>query len=152
MARRLCVGCVLLVVLTVGCTRHSGADPAPTACTDGTAGSRIAAIQAALRRAPAPVRLSDGTRISDCLAGDADSGDLQNVGLMLLTLTQRLVDGKQDHRSLLELGYLVGAVQRGATRSQVDGEIERRIDQEVTDAEARSSAFRRGQRAGRANG
>lgn len=152
MVRSLCACCIALVVLTVGCSRHSGTDPAPSACTDGTAGSRVAAIRVALRRAPAPVRLADGTRISDCLAGDADSGDLQNVGLMLLTLTQRLAGGKQDDRSLLELGYVVGAVHRGVTRSQVDGEIERRIDQEITDAEARSPAFRRGERAGRANG
>ena len=151
-ARRLCVGCALLVILTVGCSRHSGTDPVPTACTDGTAGSRIAAMRAALRHAPAPVRLADGTRISDCLAGDADSGDLQNVGLMLLTLTQELTKGKPDQRSLLELGYVVGAVHRGVAHSQVDGEIERRIDQEITDTEARSAAFRRGQRAGRANG
>lgn len=152
MARRLCVGCVVFVILTVGCSRHSGTDPLPTACTDGTAGSRIAAIRAALKHAPATVRLADGTRISDCLAGDADSGDLQNVGLMLLTLTQQLSGGRQDGRSLLELGYVVGAVHRGVTRSQVDGEIERRIDQEITDTDARSPDFRRGQRAGRANG
>ena len=98
------------------------------------------------------MRLADGTRISDCLAHDAGSGDIQNVGLMLLTLTQRLVDGTQDRRSLLELGYVVGAVHRGVAHSQVDGEIGRRIDQEITDAEAHSPAFTQGERAGRANG
>lgn len=112
----------------------------------------MAAIRAALRSAPSPVRLSDGTRISDCLAHDADSGDIQNVGLMLLTLTQRLAGGKQDQRSLLELGYVVGAVHRGVANSQVDGEIGRRIDQEITEAQTRSAAFRQGERAGRANG
>lgn len=152
MSRSLCACCIALVILTVGCSRHSGSDPAPAACTDGTAASRVTAIRAALRNAPSPVRLSDGTRISDCLAHDADSGDIQNVGLMLLTLTQHLVDGKQDGRSLLELGYVVGAVHRGVAHSQVDGEIGRRIDQEISAAETRSAAFRQGERAGRANG
>lgn len=109
-------------------------------------------MRAALRKAPSPVRLADGTSISDCLAGDADSGDIQNVGLMLLRLTQRLVEGSQDQRSLLELGYLVGAVHRGVSRSQVDDEVERRVDQEVTVQESHSPAFTRGERAGRATG
>lgn len=152
MARSLCVGCIALAVLTAACSRHSTADPAPTACTDGSAGARVAALRTALEKAPAPVRLRDGTRISDCLAHDADSGDVQNVGLMLLTLTQQLADGRQDSRTLVELGYLVGAVHRGATHAQVDGEIERRIDQELGAVNTRSPAFREGERAGRASG
>jgi hypothetical protein len=114
----------------------------------------VASVRSALARAPAPVRLADGTSISDCLAQDADSGDIQNVGSMLLTVTQQLVDsGPRDQRALLELGYLDGAVHRGAAHAQgVDSEIERRIDQELGPAQVSTPAFRRGERAGNANG
>jgi hypothetical protein len=126
---------------------------APAACTDGSASARVASLRAALAHAPAPVRLGDGTSISDCLAHDADSGDIENVGSMLLTVTQQLVDsGVHNQRTLLELGYLVGAVHRGVTHSQVDAEIERRIDQELATVNTHSPAFARGERAGRANG
>jgi hypothetical protein len=125
--RTLCVGCVFLVVVASGCSRTSGSESAPAACTDGSPVARVAALRSALTHAPAPVRLQDGTSISDCLAHDADSGDIQNVGSMLLTVTQQLVDsGAKDDRTLLELGYLAGAVHRGALHAQgVDGEIER---------------------------
>jgi hypothetical protein len=100
------------------------------------------------------VRLADGTSISDCLSHDADSGDIQNVGSMLLTVTQQLVDsGTGDQRALLELGYLTGAVHRGAAHAQgVDDEIERRIEQELGPAQIGAPAFKRGERAGTANG
>jgi hypothetical protein len=73
---------------------------------------------------------------------------------MLLTVTQQLTDsGARDSRTLLELGYLAGAVHRGAARAQgVDNEIERRIDQELGVVDTRAPAFARGERAGRASG
>ena len=152
-ARTLCVGCVFLALFALGCSRRTGSDKSPAACTDGSPSTRVAAIRAALRHAPAPVRLGDGTSISDCLAHDADSGDLQNVGSMLLMVTQQLVDsGARSDRTLLELGYLSGAVHRGASHAQVDAEIERRIDQEIGAVDTSSPAFLRGERAGRANG
>jgi hypothetical protein len=151
-ARRLCVGCIALVALTAACARHTGSDSSPAACTDGSAAARVASLRAALAKAPAPVHLADGTSISDCLAHDADSGDIQNVGAMLLTLTQQLVDGGHGRRSQVELGYLAGAVHRGAAHSQVDGEIERRIDQELEAVNTSSPAYQRGERAGRISG
>jgi hypothetical protein len=153
-ARALFVGCVFLAVLAAGCSRSSGTASAPAACTSGSPSARVAALRLALARAPAPVRLGDGTSISDCLAHDVGSGDLQNVGSMLLTVTQQLTDsGARDSRTLLELGYLAGAVHRGAARAQgVDNEIERRIDQELGVVDTRAPAFARGERAGRASG
>ncbi|HEY2604040.1 MAG TPA: hypothetical protein VGI67_20950 [Thermoleophilaceae bacterium] len=154
--RTLCAGCVLLAVLTAGCSRHTGSESAPAACTDGSPATRVATLRAALAHAPAPVRLGDGTSISDCLAHDADSGDIQNVGSMLLSVTQQIVDsarGPQDAKALLELGYLAGAVRRGAAHAQgVDGEIERRIDQELETVDTAAPSFARGERAGRASG
>jgi hypothetical protein len=151
--RTLCVGCVFLALLALGCSRHGGSDPTPAACTDGSPSSRVAAVRAALAHAPAAVRLGDGTSISDCLAHDADSGDIENVGSMLLTVTQQLADSAPHNpRTLLELGYLIGAVRRGVAHSQVDSEIARRIDQELGTVDTHSPAFRRGEQAGRANG
>lgn len=154
-ARRLCVGCIVFVVLAAGCSRHSGSDKPPAACTDGSVAARTASLRSALRNAPAPVRLGDGTSISDCLAHDADSGDIENVGSMLLTLTQQLADSihsSTQRDALLQLGYLVGAVHRGAAHAQVDAEIVRRIDQELGPVETGSPAFNQGERAGRSSG
>jgi len=153
-ARTLCVGCVFLALVAVGCSRSSGSESAPSACTDGSPSARVASLRSALAHAPAPVRLGDGTSISDCLAHDADSGDLQNVGSMLITVTQQLADsGARDPQTLVELGYLAGAVHRGAARAQgVDTEIERRIAQELGAINTRAPAFARGERAGRAGG
>jgi hypothetical protein len=137
-------------VLAAGCGRTMGSDSAPVACTGGSPGTRVSSLKAALAHAPAPVRLQDGTSISDCLAHDAGSGDIQEVGSMLLTVTQNLVDGGAN---LVQLGYLSGAVHRGAAKAQgVDGEIERRIDQELSAVNQADPAFQRGERAGRANG
>jgi hypothetical protein len=150
------IALILASMFLVGCGRRSGPDRAPAACTSGSASARVASLRAALGRAPAPVRLRDGTSISDCLAHDADSGDLQNVGSMLLTVTQQVMasaHGRRDARVLLQLGYLSGAVHRGAARAQgVDHEIERRIDQELGLVDTGSPAFRRGERAGRTSG
>jgi hypothetical protein len=152
-ARTLCVGCVFLGLLALGCSRTTGSDSSPTACVSGSSTGRVTAFRAALADAPSPVRLKDGTSIADCLAHDADSGDLENVGSMLLTVTQQLVDGgAHDSRTLLQIGYLSGAVQRGAAHSQVDAEIERRIEQEIGAVNTHAPAFVRGERAGRAHG
>lgn len=152
-ARTLCVGCVFACLVALGCSRTSGSDSAPSSCVSGSPTGRVAAFRAALASAPRPVRLGDGTSIADCLSHDADSGDLQNVGSMLLTITQQLVDsGAHDSRTLVQIGYLSGAVQRGAAHSQVDGEIERRIDQEIGAVDTHAPAFLRGRRAGRAHG
>ena len=114
------------------------------------------ALRAALAHAPAPVRFGDGTSISDCLAHDSDSGDIQTVGAMLLTVTQQVVDsasGRHDARALLQLGYIAGAVHRGVAGAQgVNGEIERRIQQELETVDTAAPAFKRGEKAGRASG
>jgi hypothetical protein len=152
-ARGLVAALVVAGALVAGCGRSSGLDSAPAACTGGSPVGRVSSFTTALQRAPAPVRLSDGTSISDCLAHDADSGDIQNVGSMLLTITQKLADAPGSNATLVQLGYLSGAVHAGAQKAQgVDSELERRIDQELDAVDRSSPAFRRGERAGRANG
>lgn len=144
---------VVAGLLLAGCGRSSGLENAPASCTDGSPVARVSSFKAALENAPAPVRLSDGTSIADCLAHDAGSGDIQNVGSMLLTITQNLVDAPASKATLLQLGYLSGAVHLGASKAQgVDSEIERRIQQELETVDRADPAFQRGERAGRANG
>lgn len=147
---------LLLVTPLASCSRTSGSEKVPSACIDGEPSARVAALRSALARAPGQVAFKDGTKISDCLAHDADSGDIQDVGSMLLTVTQQVMrsaNGPRDSRALVELGYLAGAVHRGAAKAQgVDGEIERRIQQEMTTVDTGSAAFTRGERAGRSGG
>lgn len=147
---------ILAATLSAGCGRTSGLENAPAACTGGSASGRVAALRTALARAPAPVRFEDGTSISDCLAHDSASGDIQTVGAMLLTVTQQVVDsesGRHDTHALLELGYMAGAVHRGTAGAQgVNGEIERRIAQELDAVDTAAPAFKRGEKAGRASG
>jgi hypothetical protein len=150
--------CVFGVValLVAACGRQSGLDHAPGVCVNGLASERVADIRAALAKAPGPVTLSGGTRISDCLAHDASSGDIQTVGSTLLSVTQDLVDASRRRRSdvaLTQLGYLIGAAHRGAAGAQgVADEVVRRLDQELQDVDVNAPAYRAGQRAGRAGG
>jgi hypothetical protein len=144
---------VIAGLSAAGCGRSSGLENAPASCTDGSPVARVSSFKAALRSAPEPVRLSDGTSIADCLSHDADSGDIQNVGSMLLTITQNLVDAPASKATLVQLGYISGAVHLGASKAQgVDAEIERRIQQELDTVDRADPAFKQGERAGRANG
>jgi len=147
-------GVIALVV--AACSRHSGLDKAPAACVGGLASDRVASLRAALAKAPGPVTLSDGTRISDCLAHDSSSGDIQTVGSTLIAVAQDLADASQRRRSdfaLTELGYLIGAAHRGASHAQgVADEVVRRLDQELQNVDVNAPAYRAGEQAGRAGG
>ena len=132
---------ILAVLVVGGCARDDEAD-LPAAC-----GSEAAAFVEALSAAPAPVRLQ-GVRISDCLAKDASQGDVQLVGEQLLSAAQRL----GENRRTVALGYLVGALRRGAERSQgIHLELLRRVEQEALPL-LRTPGFARGERAGRSSG
>jgi hypothetical protein len=154
----MCAACIFAVMLVVGagCARHSGLDHAPAACIGGVPSDRVAELRAALAKAPGAVALPDGTRISDCLAHDSGSGDIQTVGATLLTVTEDLAGATGRRRSdvaLTELGYLIGAAHRGAAGAQgVADELVRRLDQELLDVDVHSAAYRTGERAGRAGG
>jgi hypothetical protein len=132
---------ILLVLAAVGCARDDGAAELPSACA-----SEPAVFLDALAAAPGPVRL-DGVAISECLASDASVGDVQLVGSALLDTAQRL----GEERRALPLGYLVGALRRGAEHSQVHLELVRRVEQEALGVRA-APGFERGLRAGRSSG
>ena len=72
----------------------------------------------ALAAAPGDVRLADGTAISDCLVDEQSTGALQTVGRSLVgaatELNREALRTSEPH-SYAELGYLEGAVERGAS-------------------------------------
>lgn len=144
------------IALAGGCARHTGADRAPAACTSGSAQERMRDLRGALTHAPGPVALRGGTRISSCIAHVSDTADLQNVGATLLSATQNLADsarGRRPGRALTQLGYLIGAVQRGASQARgLDDDLLRRLEQELSGVDTQAPPYRLAERAGRATG
>jgi hypothetical protein len=117
------------------------------------------AIEHALARAPAPVRLTTGTRLSECVANARSDSDLQSAGLVLTRAADDLSAAAKrgDARAALRLGYLVGATQRGAARTGgIHAELQRRIERAAAFLEAGgprvTAAVERGRRAGEASG
>jgi hypothetical protein len=102
----------------------SAKPPLPAACQTSPAG-----LESALTHAPGPVRLPDGTAISTCVdrAGDAA---LQQVGTLLSSSADQLAARALTSPKLaLDLGYLVGAVRRGAAHSNgLTSQLQQRIE------------------------
>src|SRR5919206_1066474 len=89
------------------------------------------AIERALARAPAPVTLGSGTRLSECVSRARSDGDLQTTGLVLTRAADHLAGRAQhgDADAALDLGYLVGAARRGAARTNgIHAELARRVE------------------------
>jgi hypothetical protein len=136
------IACIAVIgVLLAGCGGDKS-ESVPAACTEGPA-----AVVGALAKAPAPVTI-DGTPISHCFNRDASGDDVQVVGTILLAAAQQLSDEGRP----LELGYLVGAARRGAKRNGLGAEIVRRLEAEASGLGSGRAAYRRGLRAGLAQG
>src|SRR5947209_8562606 len=108
---RRCAVFACLVVL-VGCGSKS--EKLPVACTEG-----YGAIVKALAKAPGTVVIDGITPISKCFNRNASGDDIQIAGTNLLAAAQGLADRARagDRSAALQLGYLVGAVDRGAQRN-----------------------------------
>jgi hypothetical protein len=116
-----------LAVLAVTVSGCGGPDDStPVACLEGAQ-----AYLRALEDAPGEVELDGTTPISDCLAQNQAAGDLATVGTALLTATTRLnaeARAKPGGPANLRLGYLLGAAQRGADRTEgIHAELTRRL-------------------------
>jgi hypothetical protein len=119
-------------------------EQAPVACL-----GEPAAISRALERAPAKVTLEDGTPLSKCvrLAAHRD-GDLQSLGVSLMRVADDLrFQTRTDPEVAVRLGYLIGAVRRGAAKTPgLASQLARRIEQtaafEQDDAVARGALLR----------
>ena len=116
--------CAVAALAAAGCGKED--DGAPVACLDG-AGAYIGA----LGDAPGEVKLSGEVPISDCLAENQTGGELASVGLAMLEATTKLnADAREDPggEANLELGYLLGAAQRGAEQTDgIHAELIRRL-------------------------
>lgn len=101
-------------------------DGTPVACLQGAP-----AYLTALQDAPGEVRLEGKTPISDCLAANQAGGDLAEVGTAMLAAATELnseARAQPGGSSNLQLGYLLGAAQRGAEDSEgIHAELIRRL-------------------------
>jgi hypothetical protein len=132
---------ILGLVVLAGCGSDRS-EKLPAACVQGPE-----AFMKALAKAPAAVTV-EGTPISRCFNRDASGEDEQIVGTNLLAAAQQLAD----RGDALQLGYLVGAARRGAERNGLAAELIRRLQQEPPHAMIASAAYKRGLRAGLAEG
>lgn len=145
-----------LLVASAGCS--SSEQETPRACL-----ASPSAYLEALERAPGEVRLADGTPISECLTSDQEPAELGQVGEAIveaateLNTAARRDPGGED---TVRLGYLVGAVQRGASESDgIHADLVRRLDAAARFSEGGETlpvsferAFGRGYAAGQETG
>lgn len=147
---------VLLVALAGGCGSQD--DSTPVACKEGAD-----AYLKALAAVPGAVELNGGTRISDCLAENQQGGDLAAVGTALVEAATELNAEARERPSsdaALRLGYLIGAAQRGADRTEgIHADLLRRLTVAARYAPGRQplspaflAAYRQGYDAGHAGG
>ena len=117
---------VILALVLAGC--GSREETSPPACVEPDP----APVALALQRAPAAVTLADGSSLSTCvrLLAHTDS-DLQTLAGRLMRVADDLrMQAQTDPGAALRLGYLVGAVRRGAAQTPgLAFNLARRIEQ-----------------------
>jgi hypothetical protein len=154
--RALTASIVALLLLISGC--GSGDDSTPAACLRPQA-----VYLTALSAAPEDVRLADDTSISSCLVENQAAGELTRVGLVLVRTTTTLNERARrspDGLAPVQLGYLLGAVEKGAEdTSGIHTALVRRIEAAATFSPggkplpgAFDAAYQRGMEAGRESG
>ncbi|HEV2790197.1 MAG TPA: hypothetical protein VGV69_02730 [Solirubrobacterales bacterium] len=113
-----------LSLAAFGCGNED--DSTPVACLEGAA-----TYEEALADAPGEVRLDGETPISECLARNQTSGDLARVGEAMIAAATELNAGARVEPggpANLQLGYLLGAAQRGAEESEgIHADLVRRL-------------------------
>jgi hypothetical protein len=113
-------------VLLAGCGSSDG-DETPVACL-----APADAYLRALETAPAPVLLDGETPISSCLVRDQSGGDIATVGEAVIAAATALnAEARRNPagEATVRLGYLVGALQQGASdTSGIHTDLVRRLD------------------------
>lgn len=113
-----------LALTAAGCGSQD--DSTPVACLEGPA-----AYEKALADAPGEVRLEGETPISDCLAPNQTAGDLARVGEATIEAATGLnAEAREDPGgdAAVQLGYLLGAAERGSERSEgIHSDLVRRL-------------------------
>jgi hypothetical protein len=147
---------VAIALVAAGCGKQD--DSTPVACLEGS-GAYVSALAAA----PGAVEFDGGTAISECLAENQQGGDLATVGEALVEATTELnaeARAEPGGDANLQLGYLIGAAQRGADRTAgIHSDLLRRLTVAARYAPGREplspaflKAYREGFDAGRASG
>lgn len=117
------LACLAAFVLA-GCGR--GEDSTPAACLEGSG-----AYLRALETAPGEVLLGGETPISECLAENQDGGALATVGTATVEAATELnaaARAEPGGDANLQLGYLVGAMRRGAEETEgIHSDLVRRV-------------------------
>jgi hypothetical protein len=155
MSKRVAIALVSAgLLLAAGCG-NSQDDQAPAACLVGNE-----SYLKALERAPASVLLGSTTPISDCLVPQQEAGQLASIGQeMVVAATKLNNEARRDPsgRAPLELGYLLGAVSKGADPIHTD--LVRRLNSSAHFSETGGAlpasferAFGRGYAAGQRSG
>jgi len=115
---------VLALVVLAGC--GSTDSSTPVACIEGADTYLVA-----LKGAPGAVELKGETPISDCLVENQPGGDLAGVGTAMVAAATKLnAEARTEPGGAVnvELGYLLGAAQRGAERTDgIHAELIRRL-------------------------
>ncbi len=157
MRARTAIALACLAALAVaGCGKQD--DSTPVACLEGPR-----AYVRALAAAPGEVKLNAETPVSDCLAENQPGGELATVGTALVEAATKLnaaARAEPGGGANLQLGYLLGAAQRGAERTEgIHSDLIRRLTVAARYAPGREplppaflAAYRRGYDAGRADG
>ncbi len=148
----------LLAVVLAGCGSGDSSSSTPAACL-----APASAYLKALDAAPGNVRLHGATAISECVTNGQEGGELARVGTSVVqAATQLNAEARTDPGgdATVELGYLDGAINRGASETggqHVD--FVRRLDAAARFSEGGSPlpadfkrAFARGYSAGRRSG
>jgi hypothetical protein len=151
------LACVaVLVAALIGC--GSADESTPVACLEGAG-----AYERALKAAPDEVLLEDEKLISECLTRNQSGGDLARIGeAMLETATALNAEAREDPGgdAAVQLGYLLGAIQRGSEESEgIHADLIRRLTVAARYAPGRQplspaflAAYRTGFAAGRSDG
>ncbi len=115
------------VALAAAACGSGEAPDTPVACL-----SPASVYLRALESAPGQVLLGGSTQISDCLVEAQDPGQLASVGESMIAAATRLnqeVRHGGREQAMVELGYLVGAVEEGASATGgIHSDLVRRIN------------------------
>jgi hypothetical protein len=121
-APALLLACLALVLADCG----GQDDSTPVACLEGAG-----AYERALAAAPGEVRLGGETPISECFVRGQAGGDLSRIGeAMVATATDLNAQAQTDPggEAGVQLGYLIGAAERGAEESEgIHADLVRRL-------------------------
>jgi hypothetical protein len=139
--RRISISLVgALAAMALGGCGSDDPPATPAACS-----SPASAYLTALKAAPGEVRLGGTTPISDCLVEEQQPGQIATVGESIIataTELNRRVRRHSEPTAIVQLGYLVGAVQEAeATTGGIHQDLVLRLDSAARFTGQRQGSF-----------